>query len=110
MLVTFGQMFMETVAVFFVHILNMLQPVVGQAYAPPVQRCLYTCATVMTTNNNVLDLEYINSKLQHRETIQIGMHHHVGNIAMDKQFPRRQPEQFIGWNTVVGTTNPEIFR
>ena len=40
----------------------------------------------MTTDNNVLDFQYLNSILQHRQTIHITVNHKIGYITVNKEF------------------------
>jgi hypothetical protein len=36
------------------------------------------------------------------------MHHHVGNIAVYKNFSRCQADDFVGWYAAVGAANPHV--
>ena len=70
------------------HILHMAQPVVGQANAGTTRCRQHTAATIMAHHHDVLYLERIHSVLNDRQRIQIGVHHHVGHIAMHKDLTR----------------------
>jgi len=70
----------------------------------------YAATPIMTTDNNMLDFQYIYGILQHRETIHIGMNYEIGNIAMDKEFAGQQADDFICRNAAIRTTNPKELR
>jgi len=57
-------------------------------------------------DNDVLDLELFDRELHHRSAIQVGRHHHVGDVAMHKQLAGLQADDFIGGHTAVRAANP----
>ena len=92
------------------HVLNMAQPVVDQSQRRPFQSCTDTSAAVMTAENDVPDLEYIDRVLHHRPAVEIGMLDRVGDVAMHEDFARFQACDLIGRYPAIGTTDPQIFR
>ncbi len=90
------------------YILDMAQPIIQQAELMLLQSGPDATASIMSADNNMLDLEYLNGKLDYGETIQVGMHNHVGNIAMNKDFAGRQTTNHIGGNPAVRTTDPQV--
>ncbi len=71
------------------YILDVAQPVVGQAQTSVFQRGAHAAAAVMADHHDMAHLEHVNRKLDHRQAVQIGMHHHVGDIAVNKNLARQ---------------------
>ena len=90
------------------HILHMSQPIVAQAKAIAPERCLHSAASVVTTDDDVANFQDIHSKLHHRQTIEIRVHHEIGNIAVDEQLPGQQPNNLIGGHSTVRAANPQV--
>ena len=63
----------------------------------------------MPHHHDVLDLEMVHGKLDHRQGVQIRVHHHIGDIAVHKHFARIKPGDFVGRNAAVGAADPEVF-
>ena len=64
----------------------------------------------MATYDDVLDMQNLDGKLDHREAIHIGMIYQIGDVSMDEYLARQQADDRIGRNTAVGTADPEIIR
>ena len=47
---------------------------------------LHATAAVVAHDHDVLDLQYINGKLDHRQAVKIGMHHHVRSTVRKTNF------------------------
>jgi len=62
----------------------------------------------MSADDDVLDPEHLHGILQHRETIQIGMDHDVGDVPVDEQLPGEQPDDLVGGNPAVRAADPEV--
>ena len=74
------------------------------------KRGLDSAAAIVAANDDVTHLQDIDGKLNHGKTIQVGVKNQIGDIAMDKQFPWEQVNNFIRRHPAVGTTNPKILR
>ena len=48
----------------------------------------------MAADDDVLHLEHLHRVLQHREAVEIGVHHQVGDVAVDEDVPGKSP---ISW-------------
>jgi hypothetical protein len=90
------------------HVLHMTQPVVGQAHACAACGGQHTTATVVAHHHDVLDLERIDRILNNGQSVQIGMHHHVGHVAMHKHFTRVEARDLVGRHAAVGAADPQV--
>jgi hypothetical protein len=48
-------------------------------------------------------LQYLDSVLQNRETIQVGMTNHVGDVFMNKDFTRTELNDLVDGDTWIRT-------
>ena len=80
----------EQLGMFVAHILHMPQPVVDQAEAAVLQRRRHPAAAVVATHDDVPDAKHVHRVLKHAEAVHVGVHHHVGDIAMHKHFAGQQ--------------------
>ena len=71
---------------FFADVLDVAEPIVGEAHAFATQHGAHAAATVVAHDHDVFHLQHIDRKLDHRETIQIGMDDDVGYVAVDENF------------------------
>ena len=101
------QMF-KPLAVSQTHVLHMTQPVVGQANADAAQCRAHTGAAVVAHHHDVLDLQVLDGKLDGGQSVQVGVHNQVGDVAMYKHFTRVQARDFIRGHAAVSTTNPHV--
>nr|GEU28124.1 hypothetical protein [Tanacetum cinerariifolium] len=90
------------------HVVHMAQPVVDQAHAGAGHGRVHALAAEVAHDDHVLHFQHIDGKLQHRQAVQVGMHDHVGDIAMDEHIARRQAQQFIGRYPAVRTADPQV--
>jgi hypothetical protein len=95
---------------FLADILHVPEPVITQAQPVAAQCGLNTAAAVMAADNDVADLENIDGKLDHGQTIQVRMHHQIGHIPVNKQFAGQKPYDLVRRNPAVRTANPKILR
>ncbi len=79
----------------------MTEPVIDQAVIHIFQGCLDTTTTIMAANDNVLDLENLDSIVNDRETIQVCVDYDICNIAMNKYFTRHQVHDLVCRNPAV---------
>jgi hypothetical protein len=89
-------------------ILYVAQPVINQAVLLILHRRQHAAAAVVTADDDVLDLENLYGILNDGETVEVGMHDYVGDVAMDKHFARQQTRNLVGGNAAVRTADPEI--
>ena len=79
----------------------MTQPVVDQTMILVFHCRLDTATTIVAADDNMFDLENLNSKLNDRKTIQVGVHHDIGDISMNKHLTRRQIDNLVCRNPAV---------
>ena len=91
-----------------VHVLHVPQPVVGQTDARAPHRGLHAAAAVVADDDDVLDLEDVDRELHDRQAIEVGVHHHVGDVAMDEDVARQQADDLVGRHAAVGAADPQI--
>ena len=64
----------------------------------------------MSTNDDVADLQDVHSELQDGQAIEVGVHDHVGDVAVDEHLAGQQPDNLVCRYAAVGAANPEVFR
>ena len=92
------------------YVADVAQPIVDEAHLAALERGLHAAATVVATDDDVLDLEDIHRVLQHRETVEVSVHNDVGDVAMYEELARQQADNLIGRDTAIGATDPEVTR
>ena len=92
------------------HVLNVAQPVVGEADALILQRRRNSAASVVAAHDDVFDVEHIDGELHHRKTVQIGVHDYVGNVAMDEELAWQQADDVVGRYAAVRASDPQVAR
>jgi hypothetical protein len=90
------------------NVLDVTQPVVDQSQAGVAQSRRHPAAAVMPNHQDMPDAKRIGRILDHRECVQIRMHHLVGDIAMDEDFARCQADDLVGRHPAVGAAYPQI--
>lgn len=70
----------------------------------------HTAATVVTTYDDVFDLENIDGVLQYSENIKIGFLHDVSDVAMHENFSGREAGDLVGRHAAIGASDPQVFR
>ena len=98
----------NTTLVFFADVLDVAQPVVGEAHAFAAQHGAHAAAAVVAHDHDVFDFQHIDGELDHRETIQIGVDDDVGDVAVDEDFAGQQANDFIGGYAAVGAADPQV--
>ena len=88
----------------------MAQPVVDEPVALVFQRGAHAAATIVADDNDVLDLEYVDGELHHRQTVEVARYDHIRNVAMHEDFARVEAGDLVGRHAAVGAAYPEIFR
>ena len=95
--------------VLLAHVLHVAQPVVDQADARARHGRMHALAAVMADDDDMFDFQHVHGKLQDGQAIEVGMHDHVGNIAVHKHVARRHAQQFVGGHAAVGAADPQVF-
>lgn len=80
---------------------NMTKPIVDQPVRMTFQCSSYAAASVMATDNDMFDFQYLHGILQHGEAVHVCMNDKVGDIAVYKEFPGAQADDFVGGNSAV---------
>ena len=91
-----------------VHVLDVAQPVVGEADAPVLERRRDAAAAVMAADDDVLDFQHVHGELHHGEAIEVRMDDDVGDVAMDEQFARAQSHDLVGGHAAVRASDPQV--
>ncbi len=72
-------------------------------------RRLDSAASVVATNDYVLDQKYFDGVLEHRKAVNVCVDNQIGYIAMHEELARQQTYYFVCRDTAIGTTDPKIF-
>ena len=64
----------------------------------------------MAADDDVPDLQHVDRKLEHRQAVEIGVHDHVGDVAVHEQLAGVEVNDLVGWDAAVGATNPQVLR
>jgi hypothetical protein len=94
--------------VFLAQIVNRAQPVVDQTVLLMFKSRVHAAASVMSTNDDVLDAQNIDRELQHRKTIQIVRQDQVADVAMNENLARWNIDNLIRRDPAIRTADPEI--
>ena len=92
------------------HVLHVAQPVVDEAEPLAVDRRAHAAAAVVPGDDHVRDLQDVHRELEHRQAIQVGVHHHVGDVAMHEQLAGIEPDDLVRRHPAVGASDPEVLR
>ena len=94
--------------VFLCDVTDVTQPVVGQPDAHVVEAGMHAAAAVMADDQDVLDLELVHRVLDDAQAVQVGMHHHVGDVAVDEYLARRHADDLVGRHARIRAADPQI--
>ena len=94
---------------FLAHVLDVAEPVVGEADAFATEHGADTAAAVVTDDHDVFHTEDIDRLLDHGEAVRIGVDDDVGEIAVDEDLAGEKADDFVGGNAAVRATNPKVF-
>ncbi len=106
----FGRQLRQLHPLLVIQVADRAQPAIDQTQLPVLHRCPDTTATVMPGYQDVFHLEHIHRVLDHRQAVQVGVQHHVGDITVNEQIARQHADDLVGRHPCVGTTDPEEFR
>jgi hypothetical protein len=68
----------------------------------------YATAAIMAADDYMLHAQDIDGVLQHREAVEIRVHHEIGDIPVDKDLAGRQPDDLIRRHAAIGAADPQI--
>ena len=91
----------EKVVVFLCYVPNVAQPVIDQTQFLMLVSSGHTAATIVATNNDVLDFQNIHGHLQHRQAIQVCVHDQIRDVTVYKHFTRNKSGNLVCRNTAV---------
>ena len=100
----------QLVPVFGANFVHIFQPLIGKPQFAILQRRFDAAAAIMATDNDVTYLQNVDCILHDGQAVGVAGGYDIGNIAMDKKFSGKQPDNFIGRHAAVGTSNPQILR
>src|SRR5262249_10348379 len=87
-----------------------MKPVIDKAATLSVDSGAYAATTIVADHENVLHLQDVGGELKPGEVGRILRRRQIGNVAMNEQFARIEPDDFVGWDTAVRAPDPKIFR
>jgi hypothetical protein len=70
---------------------------------------LYPSASIVSTNNDMFYFQMIDSIVQYREKVEIGVDYHIGHITVYKNLSGPSASDLVGWYTAVTTSDPKKF-
>lgn len=91
-------------------IANVTKPIIDQSVRLTFHRGPHATATIMPTNDDMFDFQYLYGVLKHRKTVHVRMDDEVGDIAVHKELAGKQADDLVGWNPAVRTTYPKVLR
>ena len=91
------------------HFADWFQPVVDKPKALSANRGSDSSTTVVSANNDMLDVQLIDRVLHYRQHIKICRVDEVGNVPVNKNFSRFKARDDIGRHTAIRTADPKIF-
>ena len=106
----FGRQAIDGLQMARMDVLHVAQPKIDEADARTFERGLDAAAAVVANDHDVLHLQYIDRVLDHRQRVEVGMHDHVGDVAVDEDLARQQADDLVGRHARVGTADPEVLR
>ena len=62
----------------------------------------------MAHHHHMFDLDALYRELNGGECIQVGVHHHIGDVAVHEHLARVQTGDFIGGHAAVGAAYPHV--
>ncbi len=100
----------DVFTVLVIQVADGAQPTVDQPQLVVAHGGPYAAAAVVAGDQNVLDLEYVHRELDDRKTVEVGVQHDVGDVAVDEQVARQQTDDLVGRYSCIGATDPQILR
>jgi hypothetical protein len=88
------------------HVLDVADPVVGQADARAFEGGQHAAAAVVADDHDVLHLEHLDGELDGRQRVEVGVHDDVGDVAVHEHLARLQAGDLVGGHAAVGAAYP----
>lgn len=82
-------------------VLDVTKPIIDKPMRTLIGGCLDPSTVVVTDDHNVLHFENIDGELEDGKQVQVGVDHHVGDVAMHEDFARHEPGDLIGRHAAV---------
>ena len=89
-------------------VMNLPKPIIDQAMPLAVERGCHAAAAVMPADDDVRNAQNLNRKLDHRQTVYIGVIDEIRDIAVNKYLAGRQTDDCISLNAAVRTADPKV--
>ena len=83
------------------------QPVVDEAVASAFERRPHAAAAVVPADDHVPDREHVDGVLEHRQAVEIGVDHHVRDVAVHEHLARIEADDLVGGHAAVRAADPE---
>jgi len=87
---------------------NVPEPVVGKADAVSAERRGHAGTTVMPDDDDMLDAQQVDGELNDRQTIEVGVHDHVADVAVNEDLPRWQVDDLVRRHATVRAADPQV--
>ena len=100
----------QLVAIPVAHVLHVAQPVVDQPELVVAHRRRHAAAAVVAADDDVTDLQHFDRELNDGQAIQVAVHDHVRDVAVDEDLTGQQPEDLVRGHAAVGAADPQIAR
>ena len=101
---------LEVEGVLEADVLDVAQPVVGEADAALEEGGGDAGAAVVADDEDVFDAEDIDAELEAGEAVEVGVDDDVGDVAVDEEFAGAEIDDLIGGHAGVGAADPEELR
>mmetsp|Transcript_15214 Transcript_15214/g.47479 ORF Transcript_15214/g.47479 Transcript_15214/m.47479 type:complete len:224 (+) Transcript_15214:202-873(+) len=90
--------------------LERSKPVVNEAVALGFHGCLDATTPIVTAHHDVLHLQHVNGKLQHRQCVEITVDKLIGDVTVDEDLTGKATYNLVGGHSRVGTADPHVVR
>lgn len=75
-----------------------------------LESSLDSTTAVVTTHDNVRDVKHVYSVLDYCQAVVIVGADNIANVTVNKKLAGRKTDNFVCWDSAVGTTDPEVRR
>lgn len=91
----------ELNSVMCIDVLYVSEPVIEKTELMRAARRMNTTAAVVTADDDVLDLQDLNRKLNDGEAAHVGVNNEVRNVAMDENLTWLETQDMVSGNTAI---------
>ena len=95
---------------FFANVPDMFQPLIAQTQTAVLQSRLNSATSKMAADNDVSDLQHIDSILDHGKTVWIVERDYVRNVAVHEKLSGQQAYDLVRRHAAVSAADPQVFR